>query len=102
VKSGAVESKDIRDLHGTMSAENAAVGIFITLEPPSAQMKTAAARSGVYSKEKYPKLQILTVEEILKNKIPSLPPRHRPYNTAQSFDHTERLTLPGITKEDDA
>ncbi len=35
VKSGHVKSGDIRDLVGTVQRENAAIGVFITLETPS-------------------------------------------------------------------
>lgn len=35
VKSGHVKSGDIRDLVGTVKRENAAIGVFITLEEPS-------------------------------------------------------------------
>ena len=45
VKSGAVKSGDIRDLKGTIAREKAAIGIFITLEKPTAAMhKEALAR----------------------------------------------------------
>jgi site-specific DNA-methyltransferase (adenine-specific) len=42
VKSGHVKSGDIRDLIGTVQREQAAIGVFITLEEPSRDMKTEA------------------------------------------------------------
>jgi site-specific DNA-methyltransferase (adenine-specific) len=49
VKSGGVKSGDVRDLRGTLEREQAAMGAFITLEPPSREMRTEAAAAGVYS-----------------------------------------------------
>src|SRR5581483_10055865 len=42
VKSGHVKSGDVRDLRGTVEREGAALGIFITLEPPSHDMEKEA------------------------------------------------------------
>jgi site-specific DNA-methyltransferase (adenine-specific) len=43
VKSGKVKSGDIRDLQGTIGREKAAIGVFITLEPPSKEMEERIA-----------------------------------------------------------
>jgi len=47
VKSGGVKSGDIRDLVGAVGREQAAMGIFITLETASRPMITEAATAGV-------------------------------------------------------
>jgi site-specific DNA-methyltransferase (adenine-specific) len=70
VKSGKVKSSDIRDLNGTVDREkNAVMGIFITLEPPSRNMELEAMEIGYYHSEgfnrDYPKIQILTIEQLL-------------------------------------
>ncbi len=69
VKSGKVGSKDIRDFVGTLSRENAEMGVFITLADPTGPMKAEAATAGTYTSpwdnKTYPKVQILTVEELL-------------------------------------
>lgn len=71
VKSGHVKSGDIRDLVGTVEREQAAIGVFITLEPPTSEMKREAVLAGFYtsplslSATKYPKVQILTIAELL-------------------------------------
>jgi len=70
VKSGKVSSRDIRDLSGTIEREkNAVLGVFITLEPPSRNMELEILeigpwRSTVWQKD-YPKIQILTIEQLL-------------------------------------
>src|SRR5579863_10408721 len=70
VKSGHVKSGDIRDLRGTMDRESAAIGVFITLEPPSRDMTTEAIKAGYYHSEgwnrDYPKIQIKTIDDMLK------------------------------------
>jgi site-specific DNA-methyltransferase (adenine-specific) len=69
VKSGHVQARDIRDLIGAVNNENAAMGIFITLEPPTREMQTAAIAAGYYrsplSHQEYPKIQIVTVADLL-------------------------------------
>ncbi len=69
VKSGHVKSGDVRDLRGTLEREEAALGIFITLEKATREMEREAVAAGYYhsplTKRDYPKLQILTIEELL-------------------------------------
>jgi len=70
VKSGKASSRDIRDLHGTVEREkNAAIGVLITLEPPSQNMKIEAMEIGYYHSagfnRDYPKIQIFTIEQLL-------------------------------------
>lgn len=76
VKSGGVKSGDIRDLVGTIEREKATMGWFITLEKPSRPMRTEAASAGFYASPwgKHPRIQILTVEELLEGKHFDCPP----------------------------
>ncbi|MHB8627593.1 MAG: DNA methyltransferase [Aggregatilineales bacterium] len=80
VKSGHVKSGDIRDLVGTLQREQAAIAIFITLEPPTADMKQEAITAGFYSsplwQKHYPKIQILTIAELLHGAEVNMPPAH--------------------------
>ena len=48
VKSGKVSSPLIRDLKGTVEREKAALGLFITLEDPTRDMRTEAVSAGFY------------------------------------------------------
>lgn len=87
VKSGHVNVSQIRDLGGVVEREKAAIGVFITLNEPTKPMIKEAATAGFYSPEgltgeKYPKIQIITIEEILNGKTFSAPPflRHRDGN----------------------
>jgi hypothetical protein len=67
VKGGNVGPKDIRDLKGTMEREKAAIGVMITLNPPTKKMQIEASTAGYYEsyvfKKKYPKIQILSVKD---------------------------------------
>jgi len=75
VKSGHVAPTDIRDLVGTID-KKADVGIFLTLKEPSTEMVKKAVTTGfIYDSfgQRYPKIQILTVEEILNGKKLDLP-----------------------------
>jgi site-specific DNA-methyltransferase (adenine-specific) len=48
VKGGGIKSGDIRDLKGTMQREKAAIGLFLTLNPPTREMEREAASAGLY------------------------------------------------------
>src|ERR1019366_6367956 len=94
VKSGHVKVGDVRDLKGVMEREKAAIGCFITLEEPSGPMKTEAISAGFYesalkleggSAEKFPKIQIFTIAELLHGKKLAFP-RH----TVSTFKQAER------------
>jgi DNA modification methylase len=78
VKSGHVSVKDIRDLGHVADREEADIGVFITLNQPTKQMVKEATIKGnckfLYWNIEYPKLQILTIEELLKGTVPKLPP----------------------------
>lgn len=77
----------VRDLGGTVAGQRAAGGILVTLEQPTRGMIEEVNRSGLFDAERhgrsYPKLQILTVAELLSGKRPKLPPTLLPYMPAQ-------------------
>ena len=77
VKSGHVKSGDIRDLRGAVEREKAAIGVFLTLEQPTAPMQKEAVEAGFYSSpglnRNYPRLQILTVEQLLQGARVQMP-----------------------------
>ena len=75
VKGGGIKSGDVRDLKGTMEREKAALGLFLTLNPPTREMEREAAAAGIYETGgmKVPRLQILTAEQILDSRRPQVP-----------------------------
>lgn len=72
VKSGKVKSGDIRDLQGTLTLENSAIGIFITLQEPTKDMIQTAKAAGIYQSrymsQSCDKIQIITIREMLTDK----------------------------------
>lgn len=93
VKSGHVKSGDIRDLVGTVQREDAAMGVFITLEEPSKDMITEAASAAFYHSplwnRDYPRMQVLTVEQLLQGKSVECPPSSVPFMQAQRVKLTD-------------
>ena len=93
VKSGKVSSPLIRDLKGTVEREKAALGLFITLEEPTRDMRTEAVSAGFYHSDvwqrDFPKLQIRTVAELLGGRAFELPQHPSMYQPAQRVERPE-------------
>jgi site-specific DNA-methyltransferase (adenine-specific) len=72
VKGGKTGVKDVRDLRGVLDREQAAIGILISLQPPTGPMEAEAASAGFYehkvNQQKYPRLQLRTVKELMEGK----------------------------------
>jgi Adenine specific DNA methylase Mod len=88
VKSGKVKSGDIRDLVGTIDREQAQLGAFLTLEPPTRDMLAEAASAGFYRspgwQRDYPRLQVLTIEDLLHGHVAvKMPPAYAPFKQAE-------------------
>jgi SAM-dependent methyltransferase len=79
VKAGHVSVSHLRDLRGVLEREQADIGVLISLEEPTAPMRKEAASAGFYTSPwgKHPRLQLLTVDELLTGKGIDRPPAHR-------------------------
>jgi site-specific DNA-methyltransferase (adenine-specific) len=91
VKSGHVGVNAVRELETV--AKNDAIGVLITLEPPTSPMKVEAVAAGyyhspIYDKD-YPKIQILTVDELLHGKTVDMPPQTQ---TNVTFTKAQKIT----------
>jgi len=78
VKSGHVTRAQVAELKGDMGAQGAAMGLFVTLEEPTAPMRLEATEAGFYhsdlSGRDYPAVQIITIRELLEEgRKPNLP-----------------------------
>ncbi|MFZ0897435.1 MAG: DNA methyltransferase [Candidatus Nitrosopolaris sp.] len=86
VKSGHVGVKDIREIRDVVSRQKAAIGLFLTLEEPTSEMiketKTTDPYVSSIWKHEYPKIQILTINELLKHRRPNIPPTTSVYQEA--------------------
>jgi site-specific DNA-methyltransferase (adenine-specific) len=93
VKGGGVGSATVRDLRGTVEREQAAIGVLITLEPATRPMTTEAAAAGFYESpgwhQKYPRLQILTIEQLLHGAQVQMPPAYGTFKQAQKVKKDE-------------
>jgi DNA modification methylase len=79
VKSGKPGVDDVRVLKSVIEREGAAIGILVTLDEPTKPMKHEATIAGTYhsdvSGKDYPRIQILSVADLLEHGVrPQLPP----------------------------
>ena len=62
----------MRDLRGVLDREKAAMGVLISLQPPTGPMEAEAASAGFYTHkmnaQQYPRLQLRTVKELMEGK----------------------------------
>jgi site-specific DNA-methyltransferase (adenine-specific) len=96
----------VRDLRGVIEREKAEIGVFLSFEEPTKPMLREAAEAGLYRSSDgttYPRLQILTIQQLLDGKQPEYPlhrrnatfkkaPRSRP-------EAATNLTLPLLPPE---
>ena len=101
VKSGHVSRPMISELVGTINRESAAIGVFLTLEEPTAQMRQEAVTAGYYHSpgwnQDYPRIQILTVKDLLSGAARlHMPPPKPPFKQAQQVkeqDHIQKRLI---------
>ncbi len=72
VKGGHLQATHVRDLRGVIEREKAEIGVLISMEAPTRPMLKEAAEAGLYQvpglRDKFPRLQILSIEELLEGK----------------------------------
>ena len=82
VKSGKVQAATMHALKGVMDREKAEMAALIALEEPTQPTRTEAAEAGFYHagglglEKTVPRLQILTVQELLEGRKLELPQAH--------------------------
>jgi DNA modification methylase len=78
VKAGKTGSAHVDALRGVMDKAQAEIGVLITMQEPTKPMREAAASAGFYTSpgwnSKHPRLQILTIRELLEGKRVDYPP----------------------------
>ncbi|OGE83508.1 MAG: hypothetical protein A3B10_03590 [Candidatus Doudnabacteria bacterium RIFCSPLOWO2_01_FULL_44_21] len=83
VKGGMVHRNDIATLKGDIEREKADGGLLVTLEPSTRPMIQEAVEAGTFTpsftKVEYPKIQIISVQELIAGKKPALPAWSEPY-----------------------
>jgi len=76
VKAGGLHATYVRDLRGVIDREKAAIGVLISLEPPTKPMRSEAASAGFYKApwgKDYARLQLLTIADLLAGKTVDFP-----------------------------
>jgi site-specific DNA-methyltransferase (adenine-specific) len=71
VKAGHLVPAYLRDLRGVVDREQAQIGVLLSFEQPSTGMRAEAASAGFYDSPfggRFPRLQLLTVGELLDGK----------------------------------
>nr|WP_294549044.1 DNA methyltransferase [uncultured Rhodopila sp.] len=97
----------LRDLRGVVEREKAEAGLFLTLAEPTRPMLEEAAKAGYFDSpfggKRHPRLQIMTIESLLKGVRPDLPPLaiEAGFRRAEKEDRAEQdqgnlLALPGL------
>ena len=78
VKAGHAGRNHVHELRGVVDREGAAIGVLISMQEPTRPMREEAASAGFYHSEHwgkdYPRLQLLTVGELLVGKKIDYPP----------------------------
>jgi DNA modification methylase len=95
VKSGRINSGMIRDLRGTVERERAAIGVFMTLEESTAEMRREAGIAGLYHSElrnrDFRRIQIVSVRQLLVEGLrPHIPPLVLTGGQQEGISTTER------------
>lgn len=100
VKSGKTGVSHVRDLEGVVQREDAEIGALISLQEPTKPMRKEAASAGFYESPwgKHPRIQLLTVAELLDGAELDYPPitgRNVTYKQAPKYERkvAEQLDL---------
>jgi DNA modification methylase len=91
VKAGHVTVAHLRDLRGVVDREKAEIGVLLCLEEPTMAMRRECASAGFYASPwgKHPRLQILTIEDLLTGKLINRPPAQ----TSVTFKRAPKAAL---------
>ena len=94
VKAGHTGRAHVHELRGVIDREEAVIGVLISMQGTTKPMREEAASVGLYTSPwgKHPRLQLLTVEELLGGKGIDCPPlRH----VSQTFRKAPKTKTPG-------
>lgn len=87
VKAGKLSPTFVRELIGVLKREGEPIGVLVTMNEPTRDMKTEAIAAGSYHSDRwgrdYPKVQIITAKDLLAGKQVKMPPQVSPFAQAQ-------------------
>ena len=90
VKGGRFNVSQLRDFLGTMERENAAAGVFITLDrltSPSARADAASKGAYRIGAQEYPSVQLWSIRDYFDNRFPALPTMADPFTGKEVLQH---------------
>jgi len=99
VKAGQVGPAAVRELRGVVERDHAAMGILVTVRQRTSEMQREAAVAGMYRSINgaYPKLQVITVEDMFTDKPINIPGKklnpYEPKRPATVSQPAEQLRL---------
>lgn len=90
VKDGrSINPSFVRDLVGTVETQQAQMGVLVTMAEPTRGMIDAVNHAGTYTLEAnsqiFPRVQTITVPQLLGGERPKLPPTFLPYIQASKL-----------------
>lgn len=99
VKAGHIAVTHLRDLRGVLDREKADIGVLICLEDPTKPMRTEAAGAGFYKTPygNHPRLQILTIEQLLEGEKIDYPPQYA--REDKTFKKAPKVNRAGPTQK---
>jgi len=76
VKAGQLKAPFVRDLRGVVDREEAQIGVLISMDEPTREMRKEAATGGFYDShwDRHSRIQLLTVGDLLDGKKIDMPP----------------------------
>ena len=99
VKAGHLTANHVRDLRGVVEREKAAIGVLISMEDATGPMQTEAVTAGFFESatwgRRYPKIQLLTVADLLAGKKIDMPPIKQ---VGATFKKAPRAAAPAGTQ----
>ena len=107
VKSGKVSVTDIRELKAVVQNQDAVIGVFIALNPPTQPMVKEAATAGRFhwlhvEHTTYPRIQIRTIQELLEGRgieYPQIPDDVTFRKAERVTPQNQQLPLTGISPQ---
>lgn len=101
LKAGHITANHVRDLRGVVEREKAAIGVLISMEDFTKPMQTEAVTAGFHESrlwnKKYPKIQLLTVSDLLAGKQIEMPPVRQ---VGATFKKAPKASRPKVETED--
>jgi hypothetical protein len=97
VKAGHVTVSHVRDLRGVLDREKAEMGALLSLEAPTGPMRKEAASAGFFTSPwgKHPRIQLMTVEDLLTGSTLNRPP----IQTSVTFKKAPRAVAQGPQRQ---